>query len=154
MSKSKQKGTAYEREVLMFLRKHGVNAERVALHGSRDEGDLRVIARGMRIVIECKDVRDAGPALIERWRDETDVERGNADADAAILVRHLPGNGQARRGADECQMTLRDLWRITGTTCPATFSVADPDDEWISVSLAQAARWLGGQEEAGEDAQG
>lgn len=148
MSKSKQKGSAYERAVLLYLRSRGVNAERVALHGSRDEGDLRVIARGMRVVIECKDVRDVPPALIERWRDETDAERGNADADAAILVRHVPGNGSARRGADECQMTLRDLWRITGTTFPATFSVADPDDEWVTVSLAQVARWLGRLEEA------
>lgn len=147
MSKSKQKGSAYERAVLLYLRSRGVNAERVALHGSRDEGDLRVIARGMRVVIECKDVRDVGPALIERWRDETDAERGNADADAAILVRHMPGNGKARRGADECQMTLRDLWRITGTTFPATFSVADPDDEWVTVSLAQVARWLGASKE-------
>lgn len=148
MSKQKAKGTAYEHAVLMFLREHGVNAERVALHGSRDEGDLRVIARGMRVVIECKDVRNAGAANVQRWRDETDAERGNADADAAILVRHVPGNGKARRGADECQMTLRDLWRITGTTFPATFSVADPDDEWVTVGLAQVARWLGRLEEA------
>lgn len=127
MSRQRKKGTAYETIVRMFLAARSIFFVRQPLHGSRDEGDLHGEVRGLRVVIECKNVRDAGPALVDEWRRQTLAERENAGADAAALVRHLPGNGEKRRGLDEVHMTMADAKRLLD------------DDVWVVVRLEDAA---------------
>ena len=49
-----RKGAAFEIGVLKWLRSRGVNAERLRLSGSRDEGDIVAIIAGKSYVLELK----------------------------------------------------------------------------------------------------
>ena len=88
-SASKAKGTRFESAVRDYLREalHDTGIDRRVLHGTQDMGDIYGIrSHGCDVIAECKAHRDVTPALVARWRDETLRERGNADADAAVLV--------------------------------------------------------------------
>ena len=101
----------YLREAL-----HDTGIDRRVLHGTQDMGDIYGIrSHGCDVIAECKAHRDVTPALVARWRDETLRERGNADADAAVLVVK-----RARRGIpeSECHMTVRDYLLIAGLELP------------------------------------
>ena len=89
MSKSKQKGTAFETAVVRYLRDHGFTyAERAPLAGNKDRGD---ITGTPGLVWECKNHKAL--ALAE-WSDETYVEMVNAGADYGILVVKRPRYGE------------------------------------------------------------
>jgi hypothetical protein len=80
MSAAKQKGTRHESNVVTFLREHGFTfAERRALNGSRDLGDITGIPG---LVIECK---DQNRHSLSEWLDEAEQERDNAKADVGLL---------------------------------------------------------------------
>lgn len=66
---------------MTFLRQWWPTAERRALSGKNDRGD--VTGLGPRYVIECKAARAIELAT---WIDETETERVNANADYGILV--------------------------------------------------------------------
>lgn len=102
------------------------------------------------MVEECKDVADVFPALVERYERQAATEKGNADADVGALVMHEDGNGEKNRGRDSVYVTLADAMRVLGHPFPATFTIPNPDDEWIRISLAQWTRWLSGLDEADE----
>lgn len=87
VNRPKAIGTAAETAVVRAARRWGFGqAERRALHGSADVGDI-LLCPG--IILEVKGgaaAKDASDTDIERWLDETDHERINAGADVAILV--------------------------------------------------------------------
>lgn len=141
---SKKKGTAYETSVLRYLRKGGIDVRRQVLHGSRDEGDL-IIDGSLKTIIECKDVKSVPYGLLESYKEQTQIEQGNADADVSALIRHMPGNGESKRGQDAVLLTLRSASIILGHPFPVTFTVPNPDDEWVRITLEQLRRWLGGE---------
>jgi hypothetical protein len=134
MSRQREKGTRYETSVARWLRDHGVDVERRPMAGSRDRGDLGGTLCGLELTVECKDVAAFGPALVRSWRDQTDAERGNAGADVALLVTHIEGNGDGRRGRDDVHVTVRDLVRIVEA------SGANPDDIWVRMTLDDVAK--------------
>ena len=107
---SKKAGTAFETLVVGYLRNvlHDERIERRAKSGAKDRGDVSgLIHMGGRIVVECKNT-----ARIElgTWANEAEVERGNDDAVAGIVVHKRHGKGQAR---DQwVTMTLADLVSI------------------------------------------
>lgn len=144
---SKHKGTAYETSVRKYLDSYGLSFSRQPMHGRNDEGDLisKTIG-GLRVMIECKDHATVTKSLIDKWKQQTQVERGNADADVGLLVIHGAGNGEMRRGDDMVYLTLGDAGRLLGHPVPMTFEVPNPDDEWICLTLEQAATWMGGAE--------
>ena len=81
MSASRRKGTAFESEVVSLLREFGFEyAERRALQGARDRGDIAGIPR---VVFECKatKVLDLAGAV-----DEAEVERQNDGAELGVAV--------------------------------------------------------------------
>ena len=114
MSRSKEKGTAFESAVVRWL-SSALGAEpgaihRETLHGSHDEGDVGgIYAHGRRVVMECKNhSRDELP----RWLREAEAERGNVDALAGVVVSKRRGIGESRMGEQLVSLTLRDFVAI------------------------------------------
>lgn len=81
VNKPKQKGTAAESAVVSFLRTQGFpHAERLALQGGKDRGDLTGIPG---IVIEVKACQEYS---FNSWLKEAVAERDNAMAAYGIVV--------------------------------------------------------------------
>lgn len=81
VNKPKQKGTAAESAVVSFLRTAGFPyAERLALQGGKDRGDITGIPG---IVIEVKAVQEYS---FNGWLMEARTERDNAGADFGLVV--------------------------------------------------------------------
>lgn len=81
MSAARQKGTLAETAFVKFLIKHGFpHAERRALHGTTDKGD---VTGTVGLAWELKNHKTYN---IPAWIKETEVERVNARADFGFLV--------------------------------------------------------------------
>ena len=92
MSKSKQKGTAWERRFVDYLVAHGFPyAERRALEGVNDRGDVSGIPG---VVCELK---NAKRVELAQWVDEMLTEQKNAGASvgAVIFPRRSHATGRA-----------------------------------------------------------
>lgn len=84
MNPSKNKGTAFETAVVRYCRENGFPlAERIALHGNKDIGDVR-LAPG--VILECKAHANYSDAQIVEWLDETATEMANGNSDHGTLV--------------------------------------------------------------------
>lgn len=83
-TKSKAKGTTAEREVVRYLQQWWPAAERRALSGNKDKGDVAGIAG---VVVE---VKAAVTQQLAAWRRETWTEMENAGAVHCILVVKRP----------------------------------------------------------------
>ena len=84
-------GTRFETSVADYLARHVDDAiERRARNGSKDRGDISGLRhmRG-RLVVECKDY--GGQFKAAQWVGEADVERGNDDAMAGLVVAKRRG---------------------------------------------------------------
>lgn len=144
MSKSKEKGTDFETQCVEYLRRRleDDRIERRALHGAKDMGDIFGLhAHGYEGIVECKSYKSYGDAHIEKWRERTVDERGNADADFALLVVHRPGCGRMRFGRNWCHMQVRDLEKIADRVAPR-----HPDDPfldtWVITTVDQACDFI------------
>ena len=96
MSKSKQKGTAWETECVRYLESYTKHEfMRLPLVGTKDVGDIRCHDLP-EFVFECKNRKDALSSLSQIMK-ETEQERVNAEADfaAAIVKRRNFGTGGA-----------------------------------------------------------
>ena len=107
---AKKAGTAFETSVATYLRHalHDTRIDRRARNGNKDRGDIGgLVHMGGRIVVECKNT-----ARIElgTWANEAEVERGNDDAVAGIVVHKRHGKGQP--GEQWVTMTLADFASI------------------------------------------
>jgi Holliday junction resolvase len=86
MSKAKQKGTAAETAVVKYLREHGFPyAERRALHGTADKGDITGIGP---IVIEVKNHKTLDLA---GWIKELEAEMKNANVNVGAVIAKKRG---------------------------------------------------------------
>lgn len=107
---SKNKGTAAETAVVRFAWSKGFTyAERIALAGANDQGDI-VLMRDPKIIIEVKAGKSAQTASlgqISKWLDDTRRERDNANAKHGLLIIQRQGFGNTRVGSWEC-WTLSD----------------------------------------------
>jgi hypothetical protein len=90
LTRSKDKGTAFERLVADYLRRFWPYADRAPLTGNKDRGD---IAGTPGIVWECK---NAKTIRLSEWLEETETERLNADADHGVLIVKRRGYGPAQ----------------------------------------------------------
>lgn len=96
MSKSKQKGTAWETECVRYLQSYTAHEfMRLPLVGTKDVGDIKCHDLP-EFVFECKNRKDALSSLSQIMK-ETEQERVNAEADfaAAIVKRRNFGTGGA-----------------------------------------------------------
>ena len=96
MSKSKQKGTAWETECVRFLLSYTKHEfMRLPLVGTKDVGDIKCFDLP-EFVFECKNRKDALSSLSQIMK-ETEQERVNAEAKfaAALVKRRNFGTGGA-----------------------------------------------------------
>jgi hypothetical protein len=97
--RSKDIGTDAERAVVRFLQENGFpHAERRALRGTHDAGDITGTP-GVAWEVKGGDkAKTASDGLIEQWIEETRNETENADADVGVLVVQRKGVGPANAG--------------------------------------------------------
>jgi len=123
---SKAKGTAAESAVVKLAQSFGLAAERRALAGAADQGDVWI--DGGRIVAEVKSRRKWWTwTEVDKWMREAEKEAlQSPKCDAAVLVVKRPGSGAARAGDWFAWITVSDLNFIaapkgndvTATYCP------------------------------------
>jgi hypothetical protein len=119
MSKAKQIGTAAETAVRKHLLSAGyseLEAHRNVLKGTNDEGDvwLREPLRGL-IVFEVKGgkaAKEASYGQIEKWFQETELEKHNAKAKFGFLVTQRAGVGAPRAGEWWAYCKLGDILEL------------------------------------------
>lgn len=87
-------GTTAETAVVRIARAYGFpHADRLALHGRMDIGDVGLCPG---VVVEVKGgetARNASDLLVDAWLDQTAAERTNAGAEVAFLVVQRRGVG-------------------------------------------------------------
>ena len=86
MNRSKARGTAAETAVVAWLQAHGFPAaERRALNGSSDRGDIAGIPR------TCLEVKSCNKTELAAWLDEATREAVNAHATTTAVVHKRRG---------------------------------------------------------------
>lgn len=113
---AKKAGTAFERAIADCLRDHvDDRIDRRAKTGSKDRGDIGGLrAMGQRVVVEAK---DCAKVSLGTWIGEAEIERGNDDAAAGIVVHKRRGHGDP---LDQyVTTTVRDLIALLTGTRPA-----------------------------------
>jgi len=129
MSAATRKGQTFERLIANFLR-FRLNDTRIDIrpkNGTNDRGDIGGIRtiRGSDVVIE---VKNHNRTDLSGWLVEAETERGNADAQAAVVVHKRRGKGQA--GEQYVTMTLDTFaWLLEGGPDDEPVVVADPHTE-------------------------
>src|SRR5690554_3488274 len=92
-------GTAAESAVVRYLRAHGFpHAERRALRGARDAGDITGTPGICWSVKGGQAAKDASDGLVEDWLFELERQRSHARADCGVLVLQRRGYGPERAG--------------------------------------------------------
>lgn len=92
MSRSKQKGTAWETEIVRALKDSWPHTERRTLSGAADKGDINVHPK---VVIEAK---SHGTLKLAEWVAEAERERLNADAEVGVVWAKRRGKASADDG--------------------------------------------------------
>lgn len=94
MSRSKQKGTAFERLIADALARHlDDRIDRAPLRGTSDRGDIANVRSPFgKVALECKAVARMDLA---GWVAEAEVERGNLDGIAGFVVHKRVRSGGA-----------------------------------------------------------
>lgn len=139
-NRSKERGTRYESAVVRYLREglEDERPERLALHGSKDIGDIgHIFAHGYQGIAECKSHRRVTPGDVAEWRRQTLDERENGDSDFALLVVNQYNRPM---GQSLVHVTIRDLARIClGMRVATTPKLSELyDSQWVVMSLDDA----------------
>ena len=103
---AKKAGTALETQIAAYLAAHvDDRIERRSKGGNKDRGDISGLRHmGQRVVIECKNTARLDLA---GWAAEAEIERGNDDAVAGVIISKRHGKGQP--GDQWVTCTLADL---------------------------------------------
>ena len=109
MSRSKEKGTAYETAIVRYLRQRLGDDEidRMPLKGSRDEGDIRGLK--LRGMTTCAEVKNHKNLRIPDWMGQLIDEKGNMDAELGMVIAHRDGCGDKHIGESYVITTLDDV---------------------------------------------
>lgn len=105
---SKAKGTAWETALVNYLHEQGwVHAERRALHGNTDKGDIAGI---VGVVVEAKSCKTLN---VTGWVTEAETERDNAGAKLGVAWykrrgHTSPGKGIVAMSGDTFAYLLRE----------------------------------------------
>lgn len=103
---ARKAGSGFERDIADCLAKHvDDRIDSRVKTGAKDKGDIAGLRHmGGRVVIECKNVATMS---LGGWVTEAEIERGNDDAIAGLVVHKRRGKGQALDQYVTC--TVRDL---------------------------------------------
>jgi hypothetical protein len=118
MSKAKQIGTKAETAVRNYLLSVGyspLDAHRNVLKGQDDEGDVWLRESCGLIVFEVKggkSAKEASLGQIEKWYEEAENEKTNADARFGFLTTQRAGVGYPRAGEWWAYASLGDLIKL------------------------------------------
>ena len=145
-NKSKAVGTRFESAVVKYLRDglEDERPERLALHGSKDMGDIgHIFAHGYKGIAECKSHKMVTPGDVAEWRQQTLDERGNSDSDFALLIVNQYNKPM---GQSQVHVTIRDLACIClGMRVATTANLsALYDDTWVQMDLDTAIHLMKG----------
>jgi hypothetical protein len=114
-NRSKAKGTAAESAVARVMRANGwPDAERSALHGAKDRGDLTGIGQ---VCVEVKGghaAEQASDGQVLAWMAELDTECVNKGADVGVLVMKRKGVGHGNAERWWAVMWLHDIGEAYG----------------------------------------
>lgn len=117
-------GARFERSVADYLAAHvDDRIDRRPKYGSKDRGDLGGLRGpyGQRLVVE---VKDCARLQLAAWAAEAEVERGNDDAVAGLIVHKR--HGVADPAGQWVTCTLADLVAVLTGTRPAERHPAAP----------------------------
>lgn len=106
-SSAKSAGASFERMAADYLavQLEDENVDRQTKSGANDRGDIRAVKlHGKRIAVECK---DTATLSLPQWAKEAEVERGNIDGLAGVIIHKRHGNGVP--GDQWVTMTLTDF---------------------------------------------
>lgn len=108
---AKAAGSRFERSIADYLAEHvDDRIDRRVKTGAKDRGDIGGWRfAGLRIVAELKDY--GGRHLVGPWLNEAEMERGNDDADVALVIAKRRGTTDP--GDQVVFMTMRDLIALT-----------------------------------------
>lgn len=115
MSKAKDIGTRAETAVRNYLLSVGYNpleAHRNVLKGTADEGDVWLRETYGLIVFEIKGgkmAKEASYGQVEKWMQEAETERANADGKFGFLVTQRAGVGYPRAGEWWAYARIQDI---------------------------------------------
>lgn len=115
MNRSKIRGTQFETATLHYLKDcFDDNEDRIhreVLHGSKDIGDISgIYSHGKKVVIECKNYSKAN--RMSEFLRQAEVERGNADALAGVVITKRPGVGMVNMSDQMVSMRMIDFVAI------------------------------------------
>ena len=131
MTRPRDIGTQAETAVVHYLQTHGwPHAERRALRGTQDAGDITGTPGVCWEVKAGKAAETAGDRTIERWLRETQHEAENARAEWGVLVVKRVGHGMRSVGNWWAIIPLSDLV-ADGVNAPAS-------DPFVPVRLTLA----------------
>lgn len=108
----RKKGSSFERVTAdhLALELQDERIDRRPKRGVKDRGDIGgVRIHGQRLVIECK---HAKRMALSEWIKEAEIERGNDDALAGIVVHKRTGKGALSMNDQYVTLTLGDLIAI------------------------------------------
>ncbi len=109
MNAAKQKGTAFEAAIVDYLNEHGwTRAERRALNGAQDRGDIAGIAG---LVIEAKNCKTLDLA---GWLTELEVEIANDHATTGVVVAKRRGKNVSQAYAILSFGSYCELLKLAG----------------------------------------
>lgn len=132
-NRSKALGTKAESAVVRYLRDNGfAHAERRALHGSADLGDVTGTPGICWEIKGGEAARSASDGQVRAWLQETTIETLNAGADLGILVRQQWRKTPAQWVAT---VTIADLLTLYGLSA-ADRMCAEADGSPVHMSLA------------------
>lgn len=119
MSRPRDIGTTAETAVVRYLRTHGwPYAERRALAGAADLGDITGTPGICWEIKAGKTAEKASDGLIRDWLDETETERRHAGADIGVLVTKRAGYGPDRAASWWAHLDLMSLYAIASARAP------------------------------------
>jgi Holliday junction resolvase len=100
---SRDKGNRTERNVVAFLREHGIEAERVPLSGAAQGsfgGDIRLKETGQRVEVKA---RANGFSTLYRWLEGNDFLFVKADRRETLVVMTLEEFSRLFNGPNPCR---------------------------------------------------
>lgn len=112
MNRNKQRGTAFERLIADGLATalDDDRIDRAPLRGNADRGDISGVRSPFgKVAIEVKNVSRLDLA---GWVDESQTEKGNADAIAGVVVHKRRGKGDPM--SQYVTMSVRDFVALLG----------------------------------------
>ena len=114
MGKAKEIGTRQETNICNVINDFAGSkvAERLALHGSSDLGDIRIKVDDLVLIGESKHSKSyPSMGMIEEYKGQATTENLNSGGDGAILFVNLPNRSIQRM---ECHMQKSTLMKLHG----------------------------------------